>query len=98
MQTRYFTFATDASIGRFVMFEIDALWAGLLGGFIGGITIIGVMYFNYQSILHEYIFAKEVFKTRRMTIKMQQEIAELQKQVADLNMVIYDKVTEDEYR
>lgn len=80
------------------MYELDALWAGLLGGFVGGITIIGVMYFNYQSILHEYIFAKEVFKTRRIAVKMQQEIIELQKQVADLNMVIYDKVTENEYR
>ncbi len=80
------------------MHEIDALFAGLLGGFIGGLSMVGAMYFNYQSRLREYLFAKEGFKTRRVVEKMLEDIHHLKMQMAALNAEAYHSAVENEYK
>lgn len=80
------------------MHEIDALWAGLLGGFFGGMAVVGVMYFNYQSRLREYLFAKEGFRTRKVVEKMQEDIQHLKIQMAAINAEAYHSVVDDEYK
>lgn len=80
------------------MYEIDALFAGLLGGFIGGLTMVGVMYFNYQSRLREYLFAKEGLRTRRDVEKIREDIQHLRIQMAAINAESYHSVVEHEYK
>ena len=46
----FFIFVIVVSSGKFVMYEIDALWAGLLGGFIGSFIVFAVLYFNFYFI------------------------------------------------
>lgn len=80
------------------MQEIDALFAGLIGGFFGGLSIVGAMYFNFQSRLREYLFAKEGFKTRRDVEKMAEDIQHLKMQMAALNAEAYHSAVENEYK
>jgi hypothetical protein len=80
------------------MFEIDALFAGLLGGFIGGISIVCVMYWAYEARIKEYIFAKEAFKTRNIVLRLSQDVDALKMQVAALQTDACYAVTEADYR
>ena len=74
------------------MFEIDALWAGLLGGFIGSFIVFGVLYFNFYSRYKDFFFNKEQFKTRSLVSKLEDDIMNLKIQVAALNSSAYGLV------
>jgi hypothetical protein len=76
------------------MFEIDALLAGLLGGFIGSFIVAGVLYFNFYSRYKDFFFNKEQFKTRSIVSKLEDDVINLKIQIAALNVatnVVADK-------
>jgi len=76
------------------MFEIDALLAGLLGGFIGSFIVAGVLYFNFYSRYKDFFFNKEKFKTRSIVSKLEDDVINLKIQIAALNVatnVVADK-------
>ncbi len=76
------------------MYEIDALWAGLLGGFIGSFIVAGVLYFNFYSRYKDFFFNKEQFKTRSIVSKLEDDVINLKIQIAALNVatnVVADK-------
>lgn len=68
------------------MFEIDALWAGLCGGFIGSFIVFGVLYFNFYSRYREFFFNKEQFKNKTMITKLEDDVMSLKMQVAALSV------------
>lgn len=71
------------------MYEIDALWAGLLGGFAGSFIVFAVLYFNFYSRYKDFFFNKEQFKTRSLVSKLEDDIMNLKIQVAALNSSAY---------
>lgn len=75
------------------MFEIDALWAGLCGGFVGSFAVTGVLYLNFHSKYKDFFFNKEQYKTKAMVTKLENDVANLKIQAAALHVAsgIVDK-------
>ena len=76
------------------MYEIDAVWAGLLGGFIGSFIVAGVLYFNFYSRYREFFFNKEQFKNKTIIKKLEDDVMGLKMQIAALHVaanVVVDK-------
>lgn len=82
----FFIFVIAVSLGKFVMYEIDAVWAGLLGGFIGSFIVAGVLYFNFYSRYREFFFNKEQFKNKTIIKKLEDDVMGLKMQVAALHV------------
>jgi hypothetical protein len=82
----FFIFVIVVSSGKFVMYEIDAVWAGLLGGFIGSFIVAGVLYFNFYSRYREFFFNKEQFKNKTIIKKLEDDVMGLKMQVAALHV------------
>ena len=68
------------------MYEIDALWAGLLGGFIGSFIVFAVLYFNFYSRYREFFFNKEQFKNKTIIKNLEDDVMGLKMQVAALHV------------
>lgn len=54
--------------------EIESLIVSVIGGALGGLTIVILMYMNFQHQLKEYLFAKEGFKTRNTIKRLERDI------------------------
>ena len=78
--------------------EVDALFAGLLGGGIGAIFVFSTMYVHFSMKFKNYFFNKEHFKTRMKVLMLEDEVASLRIQLARLNAEAYHAVVEDEYK
>lgn len=74
--------------------EIEHLIAAFIGGALGGVVIVLLMYINFQQQLKEYLFAKEGFKTRIELQKLQNEVTAIRIKIAVLYAEsIHDKNT-----
>ena len=78
--------------------EIDALFAGLLGGGLGAIFVFSTMYFHFHLKFKNYFYNKEHFKTRMKVLELDDDVASMKIQLARLNAEAYHKIVEDEYR
>lgn len=78
--------------------EIDALFAGLLGGGIGAILVFSTMYIHFHTKFKNYFFNKEHFKTRLKVLQLEDEVSSMRIQLSRLNAESYHAVVEDEYK
>lgn len=78
--------------------EIDALFAGLLGGGLGSIFVFSTMYCHFHLKFKNYFYNKEHFKTRMKVLQLEDDIESIRVQLARLNTEAYHAIVEDEYK
>ena len=73
----------------------DYVIAGFIGGSIGAIAILTVMYTHWKYLLRDYLEARRDFKTIMKVSDHEYQLKEIQAQLKALNAEFYNRSVEE---